>query len=156
MLTVAFAALAFSLPDRPPSDALLRVRLANFDRDATEDWLRRRPFAVVLPIQPMLLKPLETPLCGLELTFRRKPNSEKGGQDGGLRFALSSDEEKAAAIARGQRRQGKAGRASGQGFANAAGLRGGSPSSSFATQQLDLRRELINCPIRGREPPGGR
>ena len=40
--------------------------------------------------QPLLMKPLEEPLCGLELTFWRKPNSEKGGKDGGLRFTLST------------------------------------------------------------------
>ena len=89
----AVAALAFSLPNSPPSDALLRVRLANCDITATEEWLRRRPFAAVLPIQPMLVQPLAPPQCGLELTFRRKPNSEKGGQDGGLRFALSATDE---------------------------------------------------------------
>ena len=45
-----------------------------------------------------LIQPLEKPLCGLELTFRRKPNSEKGGKDGGLRFAISEtvDEESSA------------------------------------------------------------
>ena len=32
---------------------------------------------------------MAAPAAGVELTFRRKPNSEKGGQDGGLRFALS-------------------------------------------------------------------
>lgn len=91
---LACLSLGFSLPlpDRLPAslgDALLQVRLANMDRAAMADWLRRRPFAAVLPIQPMLIQPLTPPLAGLELTFRRKPSSEKGGQDGGLRFAVS-------------------------------------------------------------------
>lgn len=80
----------FSLPDAPPSDVLLRARISQMDRAACATWLQRRGFAAVLPIQPMLMKPLEEPLCGLELTFRRKPNSEKGGKDGGLRFTLST------------------------------------------------------------------
>ena len=91
MLLVAPALLGFALPASPPSDVLLRVRVASMDKPALATWLQRRGFAAVLPIQPMLIKPLEAPLCGLELTFRRKPNSEKGGQDGGLRFSLSDD-----------------------------------------------------------------
>lgn len=91
LLFVAPALLGFALPASPPSDVLLRVRVASMDKQELATWLRRRGFAAVLPIQPMLIKPLEEPLCGLELTFRRKPNSEKGGQDGGLRFALSED-----------------------------------------------------------------
>ena len=87
---VAAACLAFSLPAGPPRDALMQVRMRNMDTAEMEQWLRRRPFAAALPIQPMLIKPLDEPLCGIELTFRRKPNSEKGGQDGGMRFTLSS------------------------------------------------------------------
>jgi hypothetical protein len=91
LLLVAPAVLGFALPASPPSDVLLRVRVSSMNKPALATWLQRRGFAAVLPIQPMLIKPLEEPLCGLELTFRRKPNSEKGGQDGGLRFALSDD-----------------------------------------------------------------
>ena len=85
-------ALSLSLPDKVPRElggALLQVRLANFNGVEMESWLRSRSFAAVLPIQPMLIQPLSPPLSGLELTFRRKPNSEKGGVDGGLRFVLS-------------------------------------------------------------------
>lgn len=96
MLTVLLsaAALAFSL-EMPAAfgDALLRVRVASIDKQEMQQWLMRRPFAAVLPIQPMLVVPLKAPLCGVELTFRRKPSSEKGGQDGGLRFAISAGDE---------------------------------------------------------------
>ena len=87
-------ALGLSLPNGLPAsmgDALLQVRLSNLDRPSMELWLRRRSFAAVLPIQPMLVMPLSPPACGVELTFRRKPNSEKGGKDGGLRFALMDE-----------------------------------------------------------------
>ena len=81
-----------SLP-APMGDALLQVRVANMDRSEMEGWLRSRPFAAVLPIQPMLIVPLTPPASGLELTFRRKPSSEKGGVDGGLRFTISNEED---------------------------------------------------------------
>ena len=88
-------ALALSLPSKIPASmggALLAVRLDSCDRVATAAWLQRRSFAAALPIQPMLVMPLPQPLSGIELTFRRKPSSEKGGQDGGLRFVVSDDE----------------------------------------------------------------
>ena len=75
----------------PPRDALLRVRIASMQRDSFCTWLSRRPFSAVLPVQPMLIQPLREPLFGLELTFRRKPSSEKGGVDGGLRFTVAAD-----------------------------------------------------------------
>ena len=62
-------------------------------RDGMERWLKTRGFQAVLPIQPMLIQPLTPPLSGLELTFRRKPNSEKGGRDGGLRFTIAADDD---------------------------------------------------------------
>ena len=37
-------------------------------------------------------------LSGLELTFRRKPNSEKGGKDGGLMFTLTEDGDDATGV----------------------------------------------------------
>ena len=69
------------------------MRVANLDRSSFAEWLRRRPFAAALPIQPMLIVPLEPPLSGIELTFRRKPSSEKGSTDGGLRFMLVEPDE---------------------------------------------------------------
>lgn len=68
MTSLLAAGFSLPTPDRPPSDALLRVRLANFDISATEEWLRRRSFAAVLPIQPMLMKPLEEPYIDAVLT----------------------------------------------------------------------------------------
>ena len=89
-------AVGLSLPDKIPAafgDALLQVRLTGMDRGAMQKWLRARPFAAVLPMQPMLVQPLEEPMCGVSLTFRRKPSSEKGGTDGGLKFAVSYEDE---------------------------------------------------------------
>lgn len=90
-LPVVLLAFSADIPIRPPSDVLLQARVASLDKEKFAVWLQRRGFAAVLPIQPMLVQPLEEPLCGLQLTFRRKPNSEKGGQDGGLRFTLSDN-----------------------------------------------------------------
>ena len=92
LLLLPALAGAFSLP-LGARDALMQVRLSSMDRAAVGAWLMKRSFAAVLPIQPMLVKPLEEPLCGMELTFRRKPNSEKGGVDGGMRFTVSKDDE---------------------------------------------------------------
>ena len=94
LVASALAAVALSLATAP-SDVLLRVGVANLDRAEFQQWLRARPFAAVLPIQPMLVVPLDPPLVGVELTFRRKPNSEKGGTDGGIRFLLTANEESA-------------------------------------------------------------
>lgn len=78
---------------RPASlDLLLQARLQNPDPVKLQGWLRARPFAAVLPIQPMLVQPLQPPQNGVSVTFRRKPSSEKGGQDGGLRIAVARDE----------------------------------------------------------------
>ena len=88
-------ALGLALPNGLPAsmgDALLQVRLSNLDRPAMALWLRRRSFASVLPIQPMLIQPLTPPLSGIELSFRRKPSSEKGGMDGGMRFSIMDGE----------------------------------------------------------------
>ena len=80
--------------DRPASlDVLLQVRVGDIAPAEIEAWLRRRPFAAILPMQPMLVQPLERPQHGIDVTFRRKPTSEKGGQDGGLRFAVAADDE---------------------------------------------------------------
>lgn len=58
-----------------------------------EEWLMRRGWSSVLPMQPMLLEPIKpSPPRGILLTFRRKPTDAKGGTDGGLRFALSRDD----------------------------------------------------------------
>lgn len=38
----------------PPSDVLLRVRLASMEKAKLATWLNRRGFAAVLPIQPMV------------------------------------------------------------------------------------------------------
>ena len=84
------ALLGFSMPT---TDVLLRVRINGMSRDGMEQWLKTRGFQAVLPIQPMLIQPLTPPLSGLELTFRRKPNSEKGGRDGGLRFTIAADDD---------------------------------------------------------------
>mmetsp|Transcript_27348 Transcript_27348/g.45598 ORF Transcript_27348/g.45598 Transcript_27348/m.45598 type:complete len:162 (+) Transcript_27348:85-570(+) len=75
-------------------DILLKVNLRCCDGQLLRDWLLRRPFASALPMQPMLVKQMadRNPL-GVELTFCRKPSSEKGGTDGGLRFAVSFDDE---------------------------------------------------------------
>lgn len=73
----------------PARDALLRVRVAGLQPDNMRSWIQRRSFAAVLPIQPMLI---ERTALGMDLTFRRKPNSEKGGVDGGLRFTVAAPE----------------------------------------------------------------
>ena len=76
-----------------PSDVLLKVSIAALDEDAMEEWLLRRGWSSVLPMQPMLLEQIKpSPPRGMQLTFRRKPTDAKGGADGGLRFALSRDE----------------------------------------------------------------
>lgn len=85
------AALAAGLPSAS-LDVLLQVRLANLRPRSLQSWILQRPFAAVLPMQPMLVLPLEPPEHGATLTFRRKPNSEKGGQDGGLRFSIASEQ----------------------------------------------------------------
>ena len=74
-------------------DSLLQVRLSALRLDDMQSWLLRRSFASMLPMQPMLVLPLEPPQHGIELTFRRKPTSEKGGTDGGMRFTLAREEE---------------------------------------------------------------
>jgi len=78
--------------NRPASlDVLLQVRLKSPQPANLETWLMRRSFAAVLPMQPMLVLPLEKPQHGVSITFRRKPSSEKGGQDGGIRIACAAD-----------------------------------------------------------------
>ena len=94
-LSISGQAIALSL-GRPASlDVLCQVRLAAVNCANVETWLRSRPFAATLPMQPILVVPLERPQYGISLTFRRKPTSEKGGQDGGLRFAVAADEPEA-------------------------------------------------------------
>jgi hypothetical protein len=90
---------AFSLSRPAALDVLLQVRLANGAPAKLEEWLMKRSFAAVLPMQPMLVLPLEKPQYGVSLTFRRKPTSEwsmnpekKGGQDGGVRFTIGDDD----------------------------------------------------------------
>ena len=69
-----------NLPMRPRRSPAF---LAYLDKEALQGWIMRRPFAAVLPIQPMLVTPLEPPPLGVSLLFRRKPSDEKGGTDGG-------------------------------------------------------------------------
>ena len=91
LLLLPPAALGAGLPSAS-LDVLMKVNLANMRPPALQSWILRRPFAAVLPMQPMLVLPLEAPEHGVTLTFRRKPNSEKGGQDGGLRFSIASEQ----------------------------------------------------------------
>ena len=89
---LAALSLAMTSPFRPVAlDVLVQARVASLNPVAFQDWLQRRPFAAVLPIQPMLVQPLQPPQYGVDITFRRKPSSEKGGQDGGLRLAVGLD-----------------------------------------------------------------
>ncbi len=74
-------------------DSLLQVRLSALHLDDMQSWLLRRSFASMLPMQPMLVLPLEPPQHGIELTFRGTATSEKGGTDGGMRFTLAREEE---------------------------------------------------------------
>ena len=72
---------------------LLKVTMTRLDTARMETWLMQRPFAAALPIQPMLVKPLHPqPPAGIQITFRRKPSSEKGGTDGGLRCTVACSE----------------------------------------------------------------
>eukprot|EP00966_Prymnesium_polylepis_P098522 2281443-Prymnesium_polylepis.1 len=72
--------------------------MSRLNTAAMQDWLMHRPFASALPIQPMLVQPLSPqPPAGIKVTFRRKPTSENGGTDGGLRCTLSIADEDAAA-----------------------------------------------------------
>eukprot|EP00308_Calcidiscus_leptoporus_P023679 CAMPEP_0119379474 /NCGR_PEP_ID=MMETSP1334-20130426/52858_1 /TAXON_ID=127549 /ORGANISM="Calcidiscus leptoporus, Strain RCC1130" /LENGTH=151 /DNA_ID=CAMNT_0007398993 /DNA_START=11 /DNA_END=466 /DNA_ORIENTATION=+ len=87
---------------KPALDVLLQVRLSSVNSDALQDWLRRRPFAAVLPIQPMLVQALQPPQQGVDVTFRRKPSSEKGAQDGGIRIAIGHDSLLVTRISEGQ------------------------------------------------------
>ncbi|KAL1498441.1 hypothetical protein AB1Y20_013766 [Prymnesium parvum] len=85
LLATAMAALS--------SDVLLKVSIAQLDAARMEAWLLRRPFAAVLPLQPLLVRPISPqPPAGIDLTFRRKPSHSKGGTDGGLRYALVAGE----------------------------------------------------------------
>jgi len=59
------------------------------------NWLKRFPFAAVLPVQPMTWQP--TP-CGLDLAFRRKKTDDKSGKDGGLFFEVKRSETDANAL----------------------------------------------------------
>lgn len=72
-------------------DVLLQVRVAHLRAEPLAAWLRHRPWAAVLPIQPMLVVPLPPPQHGVTVTFRRKPTDAKGGQDGGLRVAAEGE-----------------------------------------------------------------
>ena len=94
LLLLPAAAVGFSLPVGS-LDVLMRVRLSGCDSEALGTWLVRRPFAAMLPMQPMLVLPLQPPECGATVTFRRKPTSEKGGTDGGLRFSIAPESEEA-------------------------------------------------------------
>ena len=79
----------------PATDVLLKARFANLAPTRLQAWLRARPFAAALPIQPMLVVPWELEhgrQAGVDLTFRRKPSSEKGGVDGGLRMSVQLEE----------------------------------------------------------------
>ena len=54
-----------------------------------------RSWAAVLPVQPMLVLPLDTSNGGppgISLTFRRKPTGEKPSTEGGLRFVVGAGE----------------------------------------------------------------
>ena len=76
------------------SDVLLKVSMKSLNSQNMQDWLMKRPFAAVLPMQPMLVQPLAPqPPAGIQLSFRRKPTSEKGGIDGGIRCTLSPVDE---------------------------------------------------------------
>ena len=77
-----------------PSDVLLKVNIASLDEAVMEEWLLKRTWASVLPMQPMLWQPLSpAPPRGVLLTFRRKPTQEKDGTDGGIKFTVASSED---------------------------------------------------------------
>ena len=77
-----------------PSDLLLKVNIAGLDEEAMVEWLMRRGWASVLPMQPMFWQPLSpAPPQGVLLNFRRKPTSEKDGIDGGMRFTVAAGED---------------------------------------------------------------
>lgn len=94
ILALLPAALALNVP---PRDVLMRVTMSRVDAPAMQAWLMQRPWAAVLPVQPMLVMPFADapPPHGVTLTFRRKPSSEKGSTDGGIRFLVGTlpDEE---------------------------------------------------------------
>ena len=62
--------------------------------EAMVDWLMKRGWASVLPMQPMFWQPLSpAPPHGVLLNFRRKPTSDKDGIDGGMRFTVAAGED---------------------------------------------------------------
>ncbi|KAJ1476523.1 hypothetical protein T484DRAFT_1824647 [Baffinella frigidus] len=58
---------------------LLKVVFEESSVEELRAWVRRFPFAAVLPVQPMSAFPSDT---GVDVQFRKNPTSEEKGKDG--------------------------------------------------------------------------
>jgi len=79
---------AVPVPAEPPSAqaVLLRVEFAPAaEADGVRSWLTAFAFAAALPVQPLSVA---STAAGCSVTWRRKPRSEGGTDDGGVDFEV--------------------------------------------------------------------